>query len=115
MLITTVPLLNLAEIFSISMLFSNLMVFTHLPDFNEEAITSAPSSSSNSSMYALKVASTVMSLSPASIEISSVEDDSRNVKEGSLFIAVSGYATDGHLYIQKAHTKQECTLFCFTK
>jgi len=35
-------------------------------------------------------------------EITSIEYDSRNVKEGSLFIAISGYQTDGHLYIEKA-------------
>ncbi len=36
------------------------------------------------------------------VEILSVEYDSRKVKKGSLFIAVSGYQTDGHLYIEKA-------------
>lgn len=36
------------------------------------------------------------------IEILSVEYDSRKVKKGSLFIAVSGFQTDGHLYIEKA-------------
>lgn len=37
-----------------------------------------------------------------SIEISSVEYDSRKVTSGSLFVAIRGYETDGHLYIQKA-------------
>ena len=35
-------------------------------------------------------------------EISSVEYDSRKVKEGSLFVAVKGYETDGHKYIDSA-------------
>lgn len=35
-------------------------------------------------------------------EISSVEYDSRNVKKGSLFVAVKGYETDGHKYIDSA-------------
>ena len=46
----TIPLLNFAVMFSISILFSNLMVFTHLPDFKELEMSSALSSSSNSSM-----------------------------------------------------------------
>ena len=29
-------------------------------------------------------------------------DDSRKVKEGSLFVAVKGHGTDGHAYIGKA-------------
>lgn len=36
------------------------------------------------------------------IDISSVEYDSRKVVSGSLFVAIKGYETDGHLYIQKA-------------
>lgn len=36
------------------------------------------------------------------IDISSVEYDSRKVAKGSLFVAIKGYETDGHLYIQKA-------------
>lgn len=36
------------------------------------------------------------------IDISSVEYDSRKVTAGSLFVAIKGYETDGHLYIQKA-------------
>ncbi len=37
-----------------------------------------------------------------SIDISSVEYDSRKVAAGSLFVAIKGYETDGHLFIQKA-------------
>ena len=37
-----------------------------------------------------------------SIDISSIEYDSRKVTSGSLFVAIKGYETDGHFYIQKA-------------
>ncbi len=37
------------------------------------------------------------------LEISDVEYDSRKVKEGALFVCMSGFATDGHGYIAKAH------------
>ncbi len=36
------------------------------------------------------------------IEISNVTSDSREVVEGSLFIAIRGFETDGHRYIEKA-------------
>ncbi len=36
------------------------------------------------------------------LEITSVTDSSREVMQGSLFIAVAGYATDGHRYIPDA-------------
>lgn len=36
------------------------------------------------------------------VEITSIEYDSRKVREGSLFVAIKGYSTDGHLYIDKA-------------
>ncbi len=39
---------------------------------------------------------------PADLEISSICSDSRKVTAGSLFIAVKGYANDGHRYIAKA-------------
>jgi len=45
-------------------------------------------------------------------EISSVEYDSRKVTEGSLFIAVSGYATDGHLFIEKAVQNGAVAVLC---
>ena len=35
--------------------------------------------------------------------ISSVVIDSRKVTEGSLFVAIKGERTDGHLYIEKAY------------
>ena len=36
------------------------------------------------------------------IEIKGVERDSRNIKKGYLFVAIKGFETDGHEYIQKA-------------
>lgn len=36
------------------------------------------------------------------IEVSSIEYDSRKVKEGSMFVAIKGFKTDGHEYIQSA-------------
>ena len=36
------------------------------------------------------------------VEITSVTDDSRKVSDGSLFVAVKGFGTDGHAYIGKA-------------
>lgn len=36
------------------------------------------------------------------LDISSVECDYRNVKEGSLFVAIKGYEVDGHTFIGKA-------------
>ncbi len=46
------------------------------------------------------------------IEISSVEYDSRNVKEGSVFVAIEGYATDGHKYIDMAVKNGACAVVC---
>lgn len=39
---------------------------------------------------------------PAQTEITSVTDSSREVENGGMFIAVRGYATDGHRYIPNA-------------
>ena len=36
------------------------------------------------------------------IEITSIEYDSRKVKEGSVFVAIEGFSTDGHKYIESA-------------
>jgi UDP-N-acetylmuramoyl-L-alanyl-D-glutamate--2,6-diaminopimelate ligase len=38
----------------------------------------------------------------ASVEITSIEEDSRKVVPGSLFVAIKGFRTDGHLYIKQA-------------
>ena len=45
-------------------------------------------------------------------EISSVEFDSRKVKDGSLFVAVKGTQTDGHNYIAKAVESGAVAVVC---
>ncbi len=45
-------------------------------------------------------------------EITSICIDSRHVQEGSLFIAVKGTVTDGHLYIEKAIEKGAAAIVC---
>ena len=45
-------------------------------------------------------------------EISSVCNDSRKVAHGSLFIAVKGFASDGHTYIATAIGKGACAIVC---
>lgn len=39
-------------------------------------------------------------------EVSGIEYDSRNVVDGSVFVAIKGYNTDGHLYVQDALNKK---------
>ena len=46
------------------------------------------------------------------VEISSVRNDSRKVAHGSLFIAVKGFASDGHTYIATAIGKGACAIVC---
>jgi len=41
----------------------------------------------------------------AMVEITSVEEDSRQIVPGSLFVAIKGFETDGHIYIQQALDK----------
>ncbi len=36
------------------------------------------------------------------VEVQNIEKDSRNIKEGSMFIAIKGFEADGHEYILKA-------------
>ena len=43
-------------------------------------------------------------------DVRAVCDDSRKVTEGSLFVAVKGYAVDGHDYISKAVEKGACVI-----
>ena len=45
-------------------------------------------------------------------EISSACNDSRKVAHGSLFIAVKGFASDGHTYIATAIGKGACAIVC---
>ncbi|MBR5273698.1 MAG: UDP-N-acetylmuramoyl-L-alanyl-D-glutamate--2,6-diaminopimelate ligase, partial [Bacteroidales bacterium] len=46
------------------------------------------------------------------VEISSVCNDSRKIAHGSLFIAVKGFASDGHTYIATAIGKGACSIVC---
>lgn len=45
-------------------------------------------------------------------EITSVEYDSRKVKEGSLFVAIEGFETDGHKYIDSAIKNGAMAVVC---
>lgn len=40
------------------------------------------------------------------IDILGVESDSRNIKEGFLFVCIKGFETDGHRYIENAIRKR---------
>ncbi len=46
------------------------------------------------------------------IEIASVCNDSRKAAQGSLFVAVRGFASDGHSYIATAVSKGACAIVC---
>lgn len=46
------------------------------------------------------------------IEITSIEYDSRKVKEGSLFVAIEGFETDGHKYIHSAIKNGAAAIVC---
>ncbi|MDR0835154.1 MAG: Mur ligase domain-containing protein, partial [Tannerella sp.] len=46
------------------------------------------------------------------IEIVDIQSDSRQVKEGSLFVAVKGTAVDGHDYIEKAIEQGAKAIVC---
>ena len=43
-------------------------------------------------------------------EVTAICNDSRKVTEGSLFVAVKGFASDGHDYIATAIAKGACTI-----
>ena len=47
-----------------------------------------------------------------SVEIASICNDSRKVAEGSLFVAVKGFASDGHAYIATAIGKGATAIVC---
>ena len=50
----------------------------------------------------------------ADVEIHAVCSDSRQVTPGALFIAVKGYASDGHAYIGQALEKGAVAVICET-
>jgi UDP-N-acetylmuramoyl-L-alanyl-D-glutamate--2,6-diaminopimelate ligase len=52
--------------------------------------------------YLLKDIDHIILKGDINIDIGSVEYDSRKVTDGSLFVAIKGYETNGHLYIQNA-------------
>lgn len=52
------------------------------------------------------------SLSMPDTEITSIEYDSRKVTKGSLFVAVEGYQTDGHKYIESAVRNGAVAVVC---
>ncbi|HZL76135.1 MAG TPA: UDP-N-acetylmuramoyl-L-alanyl-D-glutamate--2,6-diaminopimelate ligase [Bacteroidales bacterium] len=49
-----------------------------------------------------------------SVDISGIEFDSRKVKKNSLFVAVKGYKTDGHEFINSAITSGASAIICET-
>ena len=48
----------------------------------------------------------------AATEVTSVCNDSRKVTPGALFVAVKGYASDGHAYISVAIEKGAASIVC---
>ncbi len=54
----------------------------------------------------------IESLTGTETDISGVEFDSRNVIRGSLFVAVKGYKTDGHEYINSAIASGAAAVMC---
>ena len=49
---------------------------------------------------------------PLDIDITAITSDSRAVTPGSLFIAVKGFASDGHKYIASAIEKGAVAIVC---
>ncbi len=50
----------------------------------------------------LEAAGIIVSDEIGELEVSSIEEDSREVTPGSLFVAVTGFDTDGHQYVEQA-------------
>ena len=49
---------------------------------------------------------------PMDLEIGGVSYDSRKTEAGDLFVAITGYETDGHLYIPKAAARGAAAVLC---
>ena len=49
---------------------------------------------------------------PTDVAVLQVQHDSRSVKKGSLFVAISGLVSDGHDYIDKAIDQGATTIIC---
>lgn len=54
----------------------------------------------------------VQSSAPMDLEINAVRFSSREVKQGDLFVAVTGFATDGHKYISDAVARGAAVILC---
>ncbi len=50
----------------------------------------------------LEPADIIVPVEMRELEVSSVEEDSREITPGSLFVAVTGFDTDGHQYVEQA-------------
>ncbi|HEX7367006.1 MAG TPA: UDP-N-acetylmuramoyl-L-alanyl-D-glutamate--2,6-diaminopimelate ligase [Pelobium sp.] len=46
------------------------------------------------------------------VEVAAVQFDSRKVVEGTLFVAIKGTVSDGHLFIDKAIEQKACVIVC---
>ncbi|MEG0765743.1 MAG: Mur ligase domain-containing protein, partial [Pseudoflavonifractor sp.] len=46
------------------------------------------------------------------LEISGISYDTRNLTPGSLFVALSGYRTDGHRFMEEALQKGAAAVLC---
>lgn len=46
------------------------------------------------------------------LEIREIQYDSREVKDGDLFVCIEGYSTDGHKYINSAYSKGAQAIIC---
>ena len=57
----------------------------------------------------------ISSCADMDMELSSVAIDSRKAGPGSLFVAMTGFETDGHLYINSARENGACAVVCEKK
>ena len=60
----------------------------------------------------LKGVAVLSSTADGEAEIGEVRYDSRAVGKGDLFVAIRGYATDGHKYIEKALEQGAAAVVC---
>ncbi len=55
---------------------------------------------------------TITTIGKTDLEVKSICFDSREVKEGSLFVALKGETSDGHDYIEMAIKSGACAIVC---
>ena len=60
----------------------------------------------------LKDVAVLSNTADGAAEINEVRYDSRAVQKGDLFVAIRGYATDGHKYIAKALEQGAAAVVC---